>query len=140
MSEPEFPLCPPDDPRVPVVLDMLRKSQLMGGTFTLDARRVLAALDREVADVAGFHAVADEDALIVACPDLPCLTRDTVADGWHTTVGAVVAAARSHVHCYPPDRTPPSTGEHTGVDGQALAVHRTDRTDQDRNEKEKLNG
>ncbi|MEU4224340.1 hypothetical protein AB0F17_08605 [Nonomuraea sp. NPDC026600] len=45
MTEPEFPLCPPDDPRVPVVLNMLRKSQFMGGNFTLDARRILAALD-----------------------------------------------------------------------------------------------
>lgn len=41
----EFPLVDKDDPRVPVVLDMLRKSQFMGGNFTLDARRILAALD-----------------------------------------------------------------------------------------------
>ncbi len=46
MTEPEFPMCDKDDPRVPVVLDMLRKSQLMGGNFTLDARRILAALDK----------------------------------------------------------------------------------------------
>ncbi|MEU8199510.1 hypothetical protein AB0C10_37575 [Microbispora amethystogenes] len=45
MSDPEFPLCDKNDPRVPVVLDMLRKSQFMGGNFTLDARRILAALD-----------------------------------------------------------------------------------------------
>jgi hypothetical protein len=41
----EYPLCDADDPRVPVVLNMLRKSQFMGGNFTLDARRILAALD-----------------------------------------------------------------------------------------------
>lgn len=46
MTEPEFPLCDKDDPRVSVVLDMLRKSQFMGGNFTLDARRILAALDK----------------------------------------------------------------------------------------------
>jgi hypothetical protein len=46
VAELEFPLCDKDDPRVPVVLDMLRKSQLMGGNFTLDARRILAALDK----------------------------------------------------------------------------------------------
>ncbi|MEU9887941.1 hypothetical protein [Sphaerisporangium sp. NPDC051011] len=42
----EFPLCDKDDPRVPVVLGILRKSQFMGGNFTLDSRRILAALDR----------------------------------------------------------------------------------------------
>ena len=45
MREPEFPLCSKDDPRVPVVVNMLRKSMFMGGNFTLDARRILAALD-----------------------------------------------------------------------------------------------
>lgn len=46
MTEPEFPLSPADDPRVPVVLNMLKKSMFMGGNFTLDARRILAALDK----------------------------------------------------------------------------------------------
>lgn len=41
----EFPLVPADDPRVAVVVAMLRKSAFMGGNFTLDARRILAALD-----------------------------------------------------------------------------------------------
>lgn len=41
----EFPLADPNDPRVPVVLDILKKSKFMGGTFTLDSRRILAALD-----------------------------------------------------------------------------------------------
>ncbi|MFC6080994.1 hypothetical protein [Sphaerisporangium aureirubrum] len=31
---------------MPVVLDILRKSQFMGGNFTLDARRIIAALDK----------------------------------------------------------------------------------------------
>lgn len=32
-----------------MVLDILRKSQFMGGNFTLDARRILAALDAAAA-------------------------------------------------------------------------------------------
>ncbi|WP_214103204.1 hypothetical protein [Acrocarpospora catenulata] len=43
---PEFPLCAKDDPRVPVVLNILRKSAFIGGNFTLDSRRILAALDK----------------------------------------------------------------------------------------------
>jgi hypothetical protein len=58
MSEPEFPLCSKDDPRVPVVVDMLRKSMLMGGNFTLDARRILAALDRQEEATGGAHSPA----------------------------------------------------------------------------------
>lgn len=46
MTDPAFLLCPPDDPRVAVVLDILRKSAFMGGNFTLDSRRIIAALDR----------------------------------------------------------------------------------------------
>ena len=62
MSEPEFPLVPPDDARVPVVLDMLRKSQFMGGNFTLDARRILAALDRhEAASRSGADTETDKE-------------------------------------------------------------------------------
>lgn len=45
MTDPEFPLCDKDDPRIPVFVDMLHKSIFMGGNFTLDARRILAALD-----------------------------------------------------------------------------------------------
>ena len=45
MSEPEFPLCDAADPRIPVFVNMLRKSVFMGGNFTIDARRILAALD-----------------------------------------------------------------------------------------------
>lgn len=41
----EFPLCKADDPRVPIAVDMLRKSIFMGGDITLDVRRVLAAID-----------------------------------------------------------------------------------------------
>jgi hypothetical protein len=41
----EFPLCSSDDPRVPVAVDMLRKSIFMGGNITLDVRRILAAID-----------------------------------------------------------------------------------------------
>jgi hypothetical protein len=47
MSEPILPLCAKDDPRIPVVVTTLRKSvSLPGGSFALDARRILAALDR----------------------------------------------------------------------------------------------
>ena len=48
MAEPILPLCAKDDPRIPVVVTTLRKSVfLAGGSFTLDARRILAALDRQ---------------------------------------------------------------------------------------------
>lgn len=48
MTAPEFPLAPADDPRIAPGVAILRKSVFMGGNFTLDMRRVLAAIDAAV--------------------------------------------------------------------------------------------
>ncbi|MER7361874.1 hypothetical protein [Nonomuraea wenchangensis] len=52
-------------------------------------------------DVDDFEVVAESDTLTIACPDLPCEARQTVAEGWHATIGDIIWAARRHEHQYP---------------------------------------
>lgn len=48
----EYPLVPPDDPRVAPAVAMVRKCMFMGGNYTLNIRRILAAIDAEVPNTA----------------------------------------------------------------------------------------
>lgn len=54
-----------------------------------------------ITDVDDFEVIAEQDQLLIACPNLPCEVRQTVAEDWFATVGDIIRAAREHQHRFP---------------------------------------